>query len=176
MYQDKNVDDDNSECEEFRNDGTNNKYKRPAISLNQVLDQDNDIMVSKTFPHPNTRSIQSKFQQQRILLFRLAFHLRFLKFQVLDIDQYVIKHKRHPDGRAQAVLRIYGINKNKNTFLISVFNFLSYFYVRCPPEFDYENPENLERLRRQLDVKFNILGYSKILEKSCTRENQLWNN
>jgi hypothetical protein len=34
MYQDKNVDDDNSECEEFRNDGTNNKYKRPAISLN----------------------------------------------------------------------------------------------------------------------------------------------
>jgi DNA polymerase delta subunit 1 len=63
------------------------------------------------------------------------------------------------------VIRLYGVSSSQNTFLVHVRNFVSYFYVECPTNFD-PNPAALALLIDHLD---HIIRTSKNSEGKVTQ-------
>lgn len=87
---------------------------------------------------------------------------RNIDMMVLDVDYYTsaIKAKpqvsKLPDSPVRTVLRMYGVDRCGNTFLAHVYDFLSYFYVQAPNDFDYNNQDSLEGLRKKLNVRLPL--------------------
>lgn len=54
-----------------------------------------------------------------------------------------------------ATIRLFGVTEGQNSVLVHVHDFISYFWIECPAEFN-PSPDNLEQLKAALNVKKRI--------------------
>lgn len=55
------------------------------------------------------------------------------------------------DKEQTPVIRMFGVNENQNSVMVHVHDFVSYFWVECPPQLN-PTQDNLEMIRQALNV------------------------
>ena len=69
----------------------------------------------------------------------------------MDTD-FITNYGEENKDKKQAYLRIYGVTQETNTVFIRVRNFLSYFYVKVPNNFDETDDKAINNFKKEMHV------------------------